>query len=64
MVTDAQIIDLLGGTSRVAHDIKVDMRVVSNWRRADRKISAAGRYKIQILAAHLKIKLPKNFMDR
>jgi hypothetical protein len=59
-MTDSEIIDKLGGTTKVAAALSVDPRVVSNWR--TRNISGVGRYKITELAKRLKVSLPKDFM--
>lgn len=59
-MTDSEIIDRLGGTTKVAAALNVDPRVVSNWR--TRNISGVGRYKISELAKRQRIVLPKDFM--
>lgn len=62
LMTDEQIIDRLGGTTKVATALTVDPRVISNWR--TRGISGVGRYKIAELAKRQHLKLPEDFMSR
>lgn len=59
-MTDSEIIDKLGGTTKVADALGVDPRVVSNWR--IRNISGVGRYKISELAKKRRVALPTDFM--
>ena len=62
-MTDAEIIDALGGTMAVAEGLKIDPRVVSNWKTRISGISAAGRYKIRDFARRKRFKLPDGFME-
>lgn len=59
-MTDSEIIDKLGGTTKVADALGIDPRVVSNWR--TRNISGVGRYKISELAKRRHIIIPADFM--
>lgn len=61
-MTDGEILDALGGTSKVAAAISEIPQVVSNWRK--RGISKAGRYQIQILAKQMQFSLPDDFLTR
>jgi len=62
-MTDSEVIDFLGGTCKLAREIKVDPRVVSNWRVRKTGISGVGRFKIRDLARRKRIKLPEGFME-
>lgn len=61
-MTDQEIIDRLGGTTKVAVALNFDPRVISNWK--SRGISGVGRYKIQQLARLKRVALPDGFMER
>ena len=61
-MTDAEVIDKLGGTMAVAKALEIDPRVVSNWKNRQTGISAAGRYKIRDLARRRRVALPDDFM--
>lgn len=61
-MTDAQVIDGLGGTVAVARALELDPRVISNWKVRRSGISAVGRYMIRDLARRKRFKLPDNFM--
>jgi hypothetical protein len=63
-MTDSEILDKLGGTTKVAQALGCSLRVVSNWRRPERGISRAGRYQIRDLAKQKRIALPPDFMER
>ena len=63
-MTDAEIIDALGGTMEVAKALKIDPRVVSNWKNRPTGISAAGRYQVREFARRKRVMLPIDFMER
>lgn len=61
-MSDTQIIEALGGTTKVARALGCDWRVITAWKK--RGISAAGKYRIRDLARRRRFSLPGDFMDR
>lgn len=60
-MTDSEVIDLLGGTSKLSKALKTDPRRISNWRK--RGISVWGKFRIRDLAKRKRIKLPDEFLE-
>ena len=61
-MTDIELIEKLGGTTKVAEALGFDPRVVSNWKK--RGISGVGRYLIADLANSAGVRLPKTFKSK
>ena len=59
-MTDSEVIDVLGGTLKVARDCGASKSMVSNWR----KRGVAWRYRGRLAenAAYLKIAIPSSFV--
>lgn len=60
-MTHAEIIEALGGTTRLADALGLSPQVVTNWK--SRQISDAGKFRIRDYAERIGFKLPKGFMD-
>lgn len=57
-----KIINNFGGTAALAKALKLDPRIISNWKNRKTGISAAGRYMIRDLARRKRKELPEGFI--